>query len=145
VRHRIRSKLTFANVMSLIAVFLVIGGSAYAGTKLNGKKLKNNSVGPVKLHCPSAASSRTGDICYSGLQPATDWIKAIQNGCPSKNLRLPTNGEALLVTRAAGGETWTDDVITPNTTGEAGRVEGGVVFSTALASSHAYRCVAIAG
>ncbi len=47
--------------------------------------------------------------------------------------------------KAAGGETWTDDVITPSLAGEAGRVEGGVVFSTPLATSHSYRCVTTAG
>jgi len=49
------------------------------------------------------------------------------------------------VVKAAGGETWTDDVITPSLAGEAGRVEGGVVFSTPLATSHSYRCVTTAG
>src|SRR5262245_46118152 len=89
--RKLRKPLSFANVMAAIAVFLVIGGSAYAGSKINGKKLKNNSVGPVKLHCPKAAASRTGDICYSDLQAAKGWIDAVQSGCPSLNLRLPTN------------------------------------------------------
>jgi hypothetical protein len=143
--RKVRKHASFANVMSVIAVFLAIGGTAYAGSKINGKKLKNNSVGPAKLHCPDAAPNRTGDICFGALQPPTGWINAVQTGCPSQNLRLPTNGEALLVTKVAGGETWSDDVITPSNAGEAGRVEGGVVFSTPLATAHAYRCVAIAG
>jgi hypothetical protein len=150
-----RSKLTFANVMSVIAVFIVLGGSAYAAKKINGsqlknnsvagKKLKTNSVTANKLNCPDAASTRTGALCYGPLQTPSNWINAVQTGCPSQNLRLPTNGEALLVTKAAGGETWTDDVISPGLGGEAGRVEGGVVFSTALATSHGYRCVTTAG
>ncbi len=143
--RRIRCKLSFANVMSVIAVFIAIGGSAYAGTKLNGKKLKNNSVGAKKLHCPTAAPNRTGDICFGSAQAAKGWISAAQDGCAPQNLRLPTDGEGLLVIKAAGGETWTDDIITPNVSGEAGRVEGGVVFSTPLAQAHSYRCVAIAG
>jgi hypothetical protein len=79
------------------------------------------------------------------LQASSNWINAVQNGCPSQGLRLPTNGEALLVVKAAGGETWTDDVISPGLGGEAGRVEGTTVFSTPLATSHAYRCVTTAG
>ena len=143
--RRIRSKLTFANVMSMVAVFLVIGGSAYAGTKLNGKKLKNNSVGPVKLHCPTAAPNRTGDICFGASNAAADWFTAVQNVCPSQNLRVPTSGEALLVTKAAGGETWTDDAIVQGPGGGAARVQGGVVIFAAYTELHAYRCVAIAG
>jgi hypothetical protein len=145
MRHRIRSKLSFANVMSIVAVFLVIGGSAYAGTKLNGKKLKNNSVGAKKLHCPNAAPNRTADLCYSGSQGAADWFTAVQNVCPSRNLRVPTSGEALLVTKAAGGETWTDDAIVEGPAGGAARVQGGVVVFTPYTDKHAYRCVSIAG
>jgi len=155
VIQRIRKNLSFANLMAVIAVFIVIGGSAYAGTKINGKNLKNNSVPGKKLktnsvkanklNCPAAASTRTGALCYGPLQASSNWINAVQNGCPSQNLRLPTNGEALLVVKAAGGETWTDDVISPGLGGEAGRVEGGTVFSTPLATSHAYRCVTTAG
>jgi hypothetical protein len=144
VARRIRKNITFANVMSVIAVFLVLGGTGYAAKKLNGSRLKNNSVSAKKLKCPSSAPTRTGAICYSSLQPAANWINAVQTGCPSRGLRLPSNGEALLVTAAAGGETWTDDVITPSIGGEAGRVQGGVVFSTPLAQSHGFRCVTTA-
>ena len=145
MRERIRSKLRFANVMSVIAVFIAIGGSAYAGTKLNGKKLKNNSVGAKKLHCPSAAPNRTGDICFGASKAAADWFTAVQNVCPSQNLRVPSSGEALLVTKAAGGETWTDDAIVQGAGGGAARVQGGVVIFAAYTEPHAYRCVAIAG
>jgi hypothetical protein len=145
VPKRIRSKLSFANAMAVIAVFIALGGSAYAGAKLNGKILKANSVGAAKLKCPPAAPTRTGALCYSSLQGAQSWISAVQNGCPSLGLRLPTNGEALLVAGKVGGETWTDDVITPSINGEAGRVENGVVFSTPLASSHGFRCVTVVG
>jgi hypothetical protein len=145
VRHRIRSKLTFANVLSLIAVFVVLGGSAYAGSKINGKKLKNNSVGAIKLRCPTAAPNRTGDICFGGANAAADWFTAVQSVCPSQNLRVPTSGEALLVTKAAGGETWTDDAIVEGPAGGAARVENATVFFAAYTSKHAYRCIAIAG
>ena len=143
--QRIRSKLSFAKVMSVIAVFVALGGSAYAGAKLNGKLLKRNSVAASKLKCPTAASTRTGALCYGASQAAASWISAVQTGCPSQGLRLPTNGEALLVLATAGGESWTDDVITPSAGGEAGRVQGGTVFSTPLASAHNFRCVTTAG
>jgi hypothetical protein len=145
MRHRIRSKLTFANVLSVIAVFLAIGGSAYAGTKLNGRKLKNNSVGAKKLHCPDAAPNRTGDLCFGASNPSADWFTAVQNVCPSKNLRVPTSGEALLVTKAAGGETWTDDAIVQGPGGGAAFVQGGTVVFGLYTEHHAYRCVAVAG
>jgi hypothetical protein len=131
--------------MSVIAVFLAIGGSAYAAKKINGKLLKNASVGVTKLRCPAGAPNRTGDLCFGAANAPADWFTAVQSVCPSQNLRVPTSGEALLVTKAAGGETWTDDAIVEGPAGGAARVEGGVVFFAAYTSKHAYRCVAVAG
>ena len=51
---RLRPKLTYANVMSTLAVFLVLGGGAYAATRLpknsvGAKQLKKNSVTTAKV------------------------------------------------------------------------------------------------
>jgi len=40
----IRNKLTFANVMASIAVFAVLGGSAYAAAKIGANDIKKNAV-----------------------------------------------------------------------------------------------------
>lgn len=46
----IRKKLTYANVMSSIAVFLVLGGgAAYAAKKIGSNQLKPNSVTTAKI------------------------------------------------------------------------------------------------
>jgi hypothetical protein len=52
--HQIRKRLTYANVMSSIAVFLVLGGAAFAATQLpknsvGTKQLKNNAVNSAKV------------------------------------------------------------------------------------------------
>jgi len=49
VRRRIRPRLSYANVMSTIAVFVALGGSSYAAVTLNGKNLKHRSVGASKI------------------------------------------------------------------------------------------------
>lgn len=51
---RIRGKITYANVMATLAVFLVLGGGAYAATSLpknsvGTKQLKKNAVTGVKI------------------------------------------------------------------------------------------------
>jgi hypothetical protein len=43
------SRLTYANVMSTLAVFIALGGSSYAAVKISGKDLKNRSVPGTKL------------------------------------------------------------------------------------------------
>ena len=143
--RRVRSKLTFANALAVIAIFAVIGGSAYAGSKISGKTLQNGTVGAKKLACPKAASSRLNALCYSPAQTAAGWITAAQTGCKNLGLRLPTSGEALLLLNKTGGETWADDIIVEGAAGAAARVQNGVVFSTAVAELHAYRCVTVVG
>ena len=41
---RIRSRLTYANVMATVAVFIALGGSAYAAIKITGKNVKNGTL-----------------------------------------------------------------------------------------------------
>src|SRR3954454_3189235 len=41
---RIFSKLSYANVVSSICLFVVLGGSAYAAATITGKNIKDNSV-----------------------------------------------------------------------------------------------------
>jgi len=48
--NRIRKRVTYANVMSSIAVFLVLGGAtAYAAKKIGSNQLKANSVTTAKI------------------------------------------------------------------------------------------------
>jgi hypothetical protein len=145
-------------VIALLALFVALGGSAYAAKKLNGKTIANNSIPAKKLKknvltgldkCPSNAPSKVAGICYSASQTATTWDGAAQTGCPPLKLRLPTIGEALLVMNAVGGgatnETWTDE-IADLTASSRGLVKApgdpmGQIFSAAPGSAHAYRCI----
>src|SRR5687768_2246345 len=51
--HRVlpalRRRMTYANVMSTLAVFIALGGSAYAVGQISGAQLKNRSVSGKKL------------------------------------------------------------------------------------------------
>jgi hypothetical protein len=49
VIHQLRQRMTYANVMSTVAVFIALGGSSYAAVKISGTNLKNRSVAAVKL------------------------------------------------------------------------------------------------
>src|SRR2546430_17594678 len=46
---RFRPRLTFANVTSVLALFVALGGSGYAAVPINAKQLKNRSVVGRKL------------------------------------------------------------------------------------------------
>jgi hypothetical protein len=49
VLDRLRERLTYANVMSTIAVFIALGGSSYAALRIDSGDIKNNSVRGVDV------------------------------------------------------------------------------------------------
>jgi hypothetical protein len=42
--RKIRSKLTYSNVISTLCLFLILGGGAYAASQINGKSIKRHSI-----------------------------------------------------------------------------------------------------
>jgi hypothetical protein len=42
--HRLRNKLTYANVIATIALFAALGGGAYAAGTINGKSIVDHSI-----------------------------------------------------------------------------------------------------
>ena len=52
----LRRRMTYANVMSTLAVFIALGGSSYAAVKISGANIKNRSIAAKKLK----ANSLTG-------------------------------------------------------------------------------------
>lgn len=153
---RTRRHLSFANVMSVIAVFIAIGGGAYAAKKINGKTIKANSIGAGKLKknvltgldkCPSAAPSKTVGICYGAQLAGADWDVAARD-CASKGLRLPDLGEGLLVVKVAVSPyLWTTDISDTNP-GTSNRTvvrtdDSGftAIATTPKGGPVAYRCV----
>jgi hypothetical protein len=56
---QIRKRLTYANVMSSIAVFLVLGGaSAYAAKKIGSNEIKGNSITTGKIKREAVATAK---------------------------------------------------------------------------------------
>lgn len=66
--HRLRSHLTYANVMATIAVFVALGGSSYAAVQL-----KRNSVGSAQIRTAAVGTSeiRNRTIRLQDINKAT--------------------------------------------------------------------------
>jgi len=56
---QIRKRLTYANVMSSLAVFLVLGGAtAFAATKIGGNEIKANAISTGKIKKEAVSTSK---------------------------------------------------------------------------------------
>jgi hypothetical protein len=49
VFERLRRRLTFANVVSLAALFVALGGTTYAGIQIHGSQIANRSISGSKI------------------------------------------------------------------------------------------------
>jgi len=49
VRTRFRRRMTYANVMSTLALFVALGGSSYAAMKISGKSIERRSIPATKI------------------------------------------------------------------------------------------------
>jgi hypothetical protein len=122
--RRIRERLTYANVMATIAVFLVLGGGAYAASHLprNSVRSKNIVNGAVKLadtssklrlKCPRLTRYHEGACIEASIRPETnDWSDAASD-CADEGRRLPTVAELStfrfepgITLGAGGGQEW---------------------------------------
>jgi hypothetical protein len=104
--QRIRARLSFANVVSVIALFVALSGAAYAADGLivgqdikdntiKGKQVAEKTLKGVHADCPATAPTAIGDVCFSGPRVAATWQEALTQ-CADGFLRLPDLAEAAL-------------------------------------------------
>jgi hypothetical protein len=66
-------RLTYANVMSTMAVFIALGGSSYAAIKINGSSIRNRSISAAKLRYDTLGGR---EINESALEPVPSAVNA---------------------------------------------------------------------
>jgi hypothetical protein len=81
----IRKRLTYANVMSSIAVFLVLGGAAFAASQLpknsvGTKQLKKNSVTTAKIKNGAVTGSKVNSSTLGKVPSASNADLAVNAG-----------------------------------------------------------------
>jgi hypothetical protein len=90
VLHRFRSRLTYANVTSTLALFIALGGSSYAALTINGETIKNRSISAKKLRPNTLTGvqikeSRLGRVPRAKTADTVDGINAadLKIRCPT--------------------------------------------------------------
>lgn len=118
--RRLGSHLSFANVTSLLALFVALGGTAYAVATVGSDDIIDGSVRSIDLRNNDVrsgdvlnegltgadiknqsgvdtcvpATARIGQLCVRGENFARTWSQALGH-CANLDLRLPSVGEAI--------------------------------------------------
>jgi hypothetical protein len=84
----VSKRLTYANVMSSIAVFLLLGGAAFAAAKVAKK-----SVGPnqLKANAVTTKKIKKAAVTFGKLAPGTNLMAAATGGTSSLTSETPSN------------------------------------------------------
>ena len=159
-----RPRLTYANVAASLALFLALGGSAYAVSQINGKNLVNRSVAGKKLkadtltgneirestlgNCPSGTRIFVGACIETRLRGSDlSWQDSAAT-CRGLGRRLPTVAELWLfrgqpgvtLGGSPGRSEWALDVV--DASHHVSVDDGGNNSLTPDATPLPYRCVA---
>jgi hypothetical protein len=110
VFQRVRDRLSYANVMATLALFLALGGAAYAisipNNSIDSKNIVNNSIKP-----PDIANLKVLNVSPPVLVPTSEQKTLAHNGPISivakcNQLMVGSNAmQALLVVRTAKAHT----------------------------------------
>jgi hypothetical protein len=125
--RRIRSHLTFANVVSVIALFVALGGTAVGAViinnnsqvarntisghhppprqhaniiagSVNGTDLSEGIKSSLTLHCPAGMQRAfPADLCFEFSARSPDTLPNALRTCANAQRRLPDAGELALV------------------------------------------------
>ena len=101
---QIRKRLTYANVMSSIAVFLVLGGgAAYAAKKIGANELKANSVKTGKIVKEAVTTSKLKNDSVTTSKIAKDAVTG-EKANESTFSQVPSAASAVSAASAANAE-----------------------------------------
>jgi hypothetical protein len=103
---QIRKRVTYANVMSSIAVFLVLGGgAAYAAKKIGSNEIKGNSIttGKIKKEAVSASKIKKNSIttakiangAVTGAKLNLGTVGTVPNAAHANTADTATNANAV--------------------------------------------------
>jgi hypothetical protein len=73
-------RFSYANVMSTLAVFLALGGSALAVTQINGKRLEDRSVAGKKLKSQTIGGGKIQQAAITGKQVKEGTLGKVPSG-----------------------------------------------------------------
>lgn len=96
-----KDRLTYANVMATVAVFLAIGGGAYAASKIDGAQIKKNSLPGNRLEkkaiVPTAKSVQSLHLSSSRGKGSRKRAALAAGDATGSLVQIPDGGQATIL------------------------------------------------
>lgn len=131
---RVRSKLSFSNVIAMLALFVALGGSAFAATQL-----PKNSVGSKQLKKNAVTSAKIARGAVTGAKIKLNTLGVVPNA------NHATTADSANSAKTAGSANTANTASSATNAGHAASVDGLLIFPTirvnadgSLASSQRY-------
>jgi hypothetical protein len=90
VLDKLRQRITYANVMSTLAVFIALGGSSYAALTINGSTIEKRSIAGKKLQRNTLTGREISESRLSKVPRARNADRL--GGLTAANLKLKCPG-----------------------------------------------------
>jgi hypothetical protein len=91
----LRQRMTYANVMSTLAVFIALGGSSYAAVRISGRNIQNHSITAQKIKRNSLTGrqireSRLGRVPHAATADRVGELTAaeLKEHCPADTVGI---------------------------------------------------------
>ncbi|HVQ58264.1 MAG TPA: hypothetical protein VMS60_05075 [Solirubrobacterales bacterium] len=105
-----KPKLTFANVVALVALFISLGGTVYAAAKINGKTIRKESIPANRLVPDSVGGAQVDESSLGAVPNAAQAEEAgraeeaerAKHVSRAESAALATNADEVLRTALAG-------------------------------------------
>ncbi|MFL5865479.1 MAG: hypothetical protein ACJ766_00075 [Thermoleophilaceae bacterium] len=111
--RKLRDRLTYANVMATIAVFIALGGTGYAAAKINGKNIKNKSIAGKKLKNRTITRGKVKKNTLTGAEIAESRLGKIPNAADADNAAEADNATHADSSDTAGDASTIDGIDSP--------------------------------
>jgi len=140
---QIRTRLTYANVMSSIAVFLVLGGAtAFAASKIGSNQLKSNSVTTGKIKKEAVTTAKIKKDAVTGAKVKESSLGEVPSAANAANANAVNGMHLGRINFVAGANTSNTTIfsangLTLNASCDAGE-ELNVTATTSVSNSEIY-------
>lgn len=102
MRRTLRSRLTYANVTATLALFLALTGGVYAASKINGSKIKKESIAGKKLKDDGVTGAQINEATL-GKVPSAENADRAQNAVSAQTAETATSAQTAASAQTLAG------------------------------------------